>query len=48
LKQTFTEDYPDIKTMEAQLAALEKERDDLQKQEVDQAATATAESTRGR
>ena len=40
LKQTFTEDYPDIKTMEARLAALEKERDDLQKQEVDQAATA--------
>jgi polysaccharide chain length determinant protein (PEP-CTERM system associated) len=45
LKQTFTEDYPDIKTMEARLAALEKERDDLQKQEVDQAATATAQST---
>jgi uncharacterized protein involved in exopolysaccharide biosynthesis len=45
LKQKFTEDYPDIKTMEAQLAALEKERDDLQKQEVDQAATATAQST---
>jgi succinoglycan biosynthesis transport protein ExoP len=45
LKQTFTEDYPDIKTMEARLATLEKERDDLQKQEVDQAATATAEST---
>jgi succinoglycan biosynthesis transport protein ExoP len=45
LKQTFTEDYPDIKTMEARLAALEKERDDLQKQEADQAATATADST---
>jgi polysaccharide biosynthesis transport protein len=45
LKQTFTEDYPDIKTMEAQLAALEKERDDLEKQEADQAATVTAEST---
>jgi len=40
LKQTFTEDYPDIKTMEARLAALEKERDDLEKQETDQAATA--------
>jgi polysaccharide chain length determinant protein (PEP-CTERM system associated) len=45
LKQTFTEDYPDIKTMEARLAALEKERDDLEKQEADQAATATADST---
>ena len=45
LKQTFTEDYPDIKTMEARLAALEKERDDLEKQEADQAATATAEAT---
>jgi polysaccharide chain length determinant protein (PEP-CTERM system associated) len=45
LKQTFTEDYPDIKTMEARLAAFEQERDELQKQEVDQAATATADST---
>ncbi|MGA9624358.1 MAG: GNVR domain-containing protein [Bryobacteraceae bacterium] len=45
LKQTFTEDYPDIKTMEARLAAYEKERDDLEKQEADQAATATADST---
>jgi capsular polysaccharide biosynthesis protein len=45
LKQTFTEDYPDIKTMEARLAAFEQERDELQKQEVDQAATATAQST---
>jgi polysaccharide chain length determinant protein (PEP-CTERM system associated) len=42
LKQTFTEDYPDIKTMEARLAALEKERDDLEKHEADQAATAEA------
>ena len=45
LKQTFTEDYPDIKTMEARLAALEKERDDLEKQEAEQAAAATADST---
>jgi succinoglycan biosynthesis transport protein ExoP len=44
LKQTFTEDYPDIKTMEARLAALEKERDDLEKQEIEQAATAPAPS----
>lgn len=40
LKQTFTEDYPDIKTMQARLAALEKERDDLEKQETAQAANA--------
>jgi polysaccharide chain length determinant protein (PEP-CTERM system associated) len=45
LKQTFTEDYPDIKTMQARLAALEKERDDLEKQEIEHAATATAEPT---
>ena len=45
LKQTFTEDYPDIKIMEARLAAFEKERDDLEKHEADQAATATAEAT---
>jgi polysaccharide chain length determinant protein (PEP-CTERM system associated) len=43
LKQTFTEDYPDIKTMQARLAALEKERDDLEKQEIERAATAPAE-----
>jgi polysaccharide chain length determinant protein (PEP-CTERM system associated) len=42
LKQTFTEDYPDIKTMQARLSALEKERDDLEKQEIEQAATAPA------
>ena len=43
LKQTFTEDYPDIKTMEARLAALEKERDDLEKQEIEQAAAVSVE-----
>jgi len=47
LKQSFTEDYPDIKTMQARLAALETEREDLEKQEIEQAAAATAEpSTR--
>jgi succinoglycan biosynthesis transport protein ExoP len=45
LKQTFTEDYPDIKTMQARLAALEKERDDLEKQEIEQAAAAPADPT---
>jgi polysaccharide chain length determinant protein (PEP-CTERM system associated) len=45
LKQSFTEDYPDIKTMEARLAALEKERDALEKQEIEQAATAPADPT---
>jgi polysaccharide chain length determinant protein (PEP-CTERM system associated) len=44
LKQTFTEDHPDIKTLEARLGALEKERDDLQKQETEQAANAPAEA----
>src|SRR5664280_958981 len=42
LKQTFTEDYPDIKTIQARLAALEKERDDLEKLETAQAAAAPA------
>ena len=45
LKQSFTEDYPDIKTIQARLAALEKERDDLEKQEIEQAAAAPAQST---
>jgi len=39
LKQSFTEDYPDIKTLEARLAALEKERDDMEQQEIERAAT---------
>jgi polysaccharide chain length determinant protein (PEP-CTERM system associated) len=43
LKQTFTEDYPDIKTLQARLGALEKERDELEKQENEQAAAAPAE-----
>jgi capsular polysaccharide biosynthesis protein len=43
LKQSFTEDYPDIKTMQARLAALEKERDDLEKREIEQASAAPAE-----
>jgi uncharacterized protein involved in exopolysaccharide biosynthesis len=43
--QTFTEDYPDIKTMQARLAALEKERDDLEKQESEEAAAAPADPT---
>jgi uncharacterized protein involved in exopolysaccharide biosynthesis len=43
LKQSFTADYPDIKTMEARLSALEKERDDLEKAEIEQAATAPAD-----
>jgi polysaccharide chain length determinant protein (PEP-CTERM system associated) len=38
LKQTFTEDYPDIKTLQARLSSLEKERDELQKQETEHAA----------
>ena len=45
LKQSFTEDYPDIKTIQARLAALEKERDDLEKQQIEQAAAAPAEPT---
>jgi polysaccharide chain length determinant protein (PEP-CTERM system associated) len=45
LKQTFTEDHPDIKTLEARLGALEKERDDLEKQETEQAAAAPADPT---
>ncbi len=45
LKQSFTEDYPDIKTLQARLDALEKERDELEKQEIEQAATGTAEPT---
>jgi polysaccharide chain length determinant protein (PEP-CTERM system associated) len=45
LKQSFTEDYPDIKTMQARLASLEKERDDLEKQEIEQAAAAPAVPT---
>jgi polysaccharide chain length determinant protein (PEP-CTERM system associated) len=45
LKQTFTDDYPDIKTMEARLSTLEKERDDLEKQEIDRASTPTVDST---
>jgi polysaccharide chain length determinant protein (PEP-CTERM system associated) len=44
LMQSFTADYPDIKAMQARLAALEKERDDLEKQEVEQAATAPADA----
>jgi polysaccharide chain length determinant protein (PEP-CTERM system associated) len=40
LKQSFTDDYPDIKTFQARLAALEKERDDLEKLEIEQAANA--------
>ena len=44
LKQTFTEDYPDIKTLQARLGALEKERDDLEKQETEQAAAAQTDS----
>ena len=43
LKQTFTEDHPDIKTLQARLGALEKERDDLEKQETERAATAPAD-----
>jgi polysaccharide chain length determinant protein (PEP-CTERM system associated) len=43
LKQTFTEDHPDIKTLQARLGALEKERDDLEKQETERAATASAD-----
>ena len=45
LKQTFTEDYPDIKTLQARLGALEKERDDLEKQETEQAAATPADPT---
>jgi polysaccharide chain length determinant protein (PEP-CTERM system associated) len=45
LEQTFTGDYPDIKTMQARLAALEKERDDLEKEEVAQAAIAPVDPT---
>jgi|ERR1035437_2341865 succinoglycan biosynthesis transport protein ExoP len=45
LKQTFTEDYPDIKTLQARLGSLEKERDDLTKQESEQAAAAPADPT---
>ncbi len=45
LMQTFTEDYPDIKTLQARLATLEKERDDLEKQEAEQAATTSADPT---
>jgi polysaccharide chain length determinant protein (PEP-CTERM system associated) len=45
LKQTFTEDHPDIKTLQARLGALEKERDDLEKQETERAAAAPAEPT---
>jgi uncharacterized protein involved in exopolysaccharide biosynthesis len=44
LKQSFTEDYPDIKTLEARLAALEKERDDMEQQEIERAATSPATS----
>jgi uncharacterized protein involved in exopolysaccharide biosynthesis len=44
LKQTFTEDYPDIKTLEARLGALQKERDELAKQESEQAAAAPADA----
>jgi polysaccharide chain length determinant protein (PEP-CTERM system associated) len=43
LKQTFTEDHPDIKTLQARLGALEKERDDLEKLETERAATAPAD-----
>jgi polysaccharide chain length determinant protein (PEP-CTERM system associated) len=43
LMQSFTADYPDIKTLQARLGALEKERDDLEKQEVEQAANAPAD-----
>ncbi|MGA2267979.1 MAG: GNVR domain-containing protein [Bryobacteraceae bacterium] len=42
LRQSFTDDYPDIKTFQARLAALEKERDDLEKQEIERAASAPA------
>jgi uncharacterized protein involved in exopolysaccharide biosynthesis len=45
LKQTFTEDHPDIKTLQARLGALEKERDDLAKQESEQAAAAPVDAT---
>ena len=43
LLQTFTEDYPDIKTLQARLASLEKERDDLEKQAIEEAAAAPAD-----
>ncbi|PWU00840.1 MAG: hypothetical protein C5B51_24160 [Terriglobia bacterium] len=40
LREVYKEEYPDIKNFKAQLAALEKERDELEKQESAQQAAA--------
>jgi len=43
LRQTYKEDHPDIRSLEAQLGDLKKQRDDLEKEEV-QAASKSGES----
>lgn len=42
LRQTYKEDHPDIRSLEAQLSDLKKQRDDLEKEEV-QAASKSGE-----
>jgi uncharacterized protein involved in exopolysaccharide biosynthesis len=41
-RQTYKEDHPNIRSLEAQLAGLKKQRDDLEKDEVNTAAKAAA------
>jgi polysaccharide chain length determinant protein (PEP-CTERM system associated) len=41
-RQTYREDHPDIRSLEAQLAVLKKQRDDLEKEETSAAAKAGA------